>query len=32
MWLLWLALIATVASGVSYFLAFFRQYPENPLP
>ena len=32
MWLLWLALIATVASGVSYFLAFFRQYPESPLP
>ncbi len=31
-WLLWLALIATVASGVSYFWAFFRQYPENPLP
>jgi CDP-diacylglycerol--glycerol-3-phosphate 3-phosphatidyltransferase len=27
--LLWLALIATVASGVSYFLGFFRQYPES---
>jgi CDP-diacylglycerol--glycerol-3-phosphate 3-phosphatidyltransferase len=32
MGLLWLALIATVASGVSYFRAFFRQYPESPLP
>ncbi len=32
MWLLWLALIATVASGVSYFRAFFRQYPEHQLP
>jgi CDP-diacylglycerol---glycerol-3-phosphate 3-phosphatidyltransferase len=27
--LLWLALIATLASGVSYFWGFFRQYPEN---
>jgi CDP-diacylglycerol--glycerol-3-phosphate 3-phosphatidyltransferase len=32
MWLLWLALIATVASGVSYFWSFFHQYPESPLP
>jgi CDP-diacylglycerol--glycerol-3-phosphate 3-phosphatidyltransferase len=32
MGLLWLALVATVASGVSYFRAFFRQYPESPLP
>jgi len=32
MWLLWLALIATVASGVSYFRAFFLQYPEPRLP
>jgi len=30
--LLWLALLATVASGVSYFWAFFRQYPEGLLP
>lgn len=30
--LLWLALVATVASGVSYFWGFFREYPENPLP
>jgi CDP-diacylglycerol--glycerol-3-phosphate 3-phosphatidyltransferase len=29
MGLLWLALIVTVASGVGYFLAFFRQYPES---
>jgi CDP-diacylglycerol--glycerol-3-phosphate 3-phosphatidyltransferase len=27
--LLWLALIVTLTSGVGYFLAFFRQYPEN---
>jgi CDP-diacylglycerol--glycerol-3-phosphate 3-phosphatidyltransferase len=27
--LLWLALIITLASGVGYFLAFFRQYPES---
>ena len=27
--LLWLALITTVASGVGYFLTFFRQYPEG---
>lgn len=27
--LLWLALIITVASGVGYFLAFFKQYPES---
>ncbi len=26
--LLWLALAITLASGVGYFLAFFRQYPE----
>jgi CDP-diacylglycerol--glycerol-3-phosphate 3-phosphatidyltransferase len=25
--LLWLAMIVTVASGASYFLTFFRQYP-----
>jgi CDP-diacylglycerol--glycerol-3-phosphate 3-phosphatidyltransferase len=31
-WLLWLALIATVASGVSYFRTFFRQYPKTRLP
>jgi len=30
--LLWLALIATVVSGVSYFWTFFRQYPESLLP
>jgi CDP-diacylglycerol--glycerol-3-phosphate 3-phosphatidyltransferase len=30
--LLWLALIITVASGVGYFLAFFRQYPESRQP
>ncbi len=30
--LLWLALIATLASGVSYFWLFFRQYPETRLP
>lgn len=30
--LLWLALITTVASGVGYFLAFFRQYPESRQP
>jgi CDP-diacylglycerol--glycerol-3-phosphate 3-phosphatidyltransferase len=29
--LLWLALVATVASGVSYFWTFFQQYPESPL-
>jgi CDP-diacylglycerol--glycerol-3-phosphate 3-phosphatidyltransferase len=27
--LLWLALIITVSSGVSYFLTFFRQMPES---
>jgi CDP-diacylglycerol--glycerol-3-phosphate 3-phosphatidyltransferase len=27
--LLWVALIITLASGVGYFLAFFRQYPDN---
>ncbi len=27
--LLWLALIITLASGVGYFLAFFRQQPES---
>jgi len=32
MGLLWLAVIATVVSGVSYFWTFFRQYPENLLP
>jgi CDP-diacylglycerol--glycerol-3-phosphate 3-phosphatidyltransferase len=32
MGLLWLALIATLASGVSYFWAFFQQYPESPGP
>ncbi len=32
MGLLWLALIATVVSGVSYFWTFFRQYPESLLP
>jgi CDP-diacylglycerol--glycerol-3-phosphate 3-phosphatidyltransferase len=32
MGLLWLALIATLVSGVSYFRAFFRQYPESQLP
>jgi CDP-diacylglycerol---glycerol-3-phosphate 3-phosphatidyltransferase len=32
LWLLWLALIATVASGVSYFWEFFHRYPESPLP
>jgi CDP-diacylglycerol--glycerol-3-phosphate 3-phosphatidyltransferase len=30
--LLWIALVVTVASGVGYFLAFFRQSPENPSP
>jgi CDP-diacylglycerol---glycerol-3-phosphate 3-phosphatidyltransferase len=30
--LLWLALIATVISGVSYFWTFFKQYPESPAP
>jgi CDP-diacylglycerol--glycerol-3-phosphate 3-phosphatidyltransferase len=30
--LLWLALLATVASGVSYFWSFFKQYPESPAP
>jgi CDP-diacylglycerol---glycerol-3-phosphate 3-phosphatidyltransferase len=29
MGLLWLALITTIASGVGYFLAFFRQYPSE---
>jgi CDP-diacylglycerol--glycerol-3-phosphate 3-phosphatidyltransferase len=28
--LLWLALIATLASGVSYFWTFFKEYPESP--
>lgn len=28
--LLWVALIVTVASGVGYFLAFFRQSPDSP--
>ncbi len=32
MGLLWLALIVTVASGASYFLTFFRQYPESRQP
>jgi CDP-diacylglycerol--glycerol-3-phosphate 3-phosphatidyltransferase len=32
MGLLVLALIITVASGVGYFLAFFRQYPESHQP
>jgi CDP-diacylglycerol--glycerol-3-phosphate 3-phosphatidyltransferase len=32
MGLLWLALVATLVSGVSYFRAFFRQYPESPIP
>jgi CDP-diacylglycerol--glycerol-3-phosphate 3-phosphatidyltransferase len=32
MWLLWLALIATLVSGVSYFWGFFKQYPESPAP
>ena len=27
--LLWLALITTLASGVGYFLAFFRQYSDS---
>lgn len=27
--LLWLAMIVTIASGVGYFLTFFRQYPEG---
>jgi CDP-diacylglycerol--glycerol-3-phosphate 3-phosphatidyltransferase len=27
--LLWLALFTTLASGVSYFLTFFKQYPEG---
>ncbi len=30
--LLWLALIITLTSGVGYFLAFFRQYPESRQP
>lgn len=30
--LLWLALIATLVSGVSYFWSFFQQYRESPLP
>lgn len=30
--LLWLAMIVTVASGASYFMTFFRQYPENRQP
>ena len=30
--LLWLALVATVASGVSYFWGFFSQYPERSMP
>jgi CDP-diacylglycerol--glycerol-3-phosphate 3-phosphatidyltransferase len=30
--LLWLAMIVTVASGASYFLTFFRQYPESRQP
>jgi CDP-diacylglycerol--glycerol-3-phosphate 3-phosphatidyltransferase len=30
--LLWLALIATLVSGVSYFWSFFQQYQENPFP
>jgi CDP-diacylglycerol---glycerol-3-phosphate 3-phosphatidyltransferase len=30
--LLWLALVATIASGVSYFWAFYQQYPESLLP
>jgi CDP-diacylglycerol--glycerol-3-phosphate 3-phosphatidyltransferase len=30
--LLWLALIATLVSGVSYFWSFFQQYKESPLP
>jgi CDP-diacylglycerol--glycerol-3-phosphate 3-phosphatidyltransferase len=29
MGLLWLALITTLASGVGYFLGFFRQYPSE---
>jgi CDP-diacylglycerol--glycerol-3-phosphate 3-phosphatidyltransferase len=29
MGLLWLALITTLASGVSYFLTFFRQFSES---
>lgn len=29
--LLWLALFATVASGVSYFWSFFQQHPETPV-
>ena len=32
MGLLWLALIITVASGVGYFRAFFRQYPRSRQP
>jgi CDP-diacylglycerol--glycerol-3-phosphate 3-phosphatidyltransferase len=31
MGLLWLALVATVASGVSYFWSFFHPYPESRL-
>lgn len=31
MGLLWLALLVTLASGVGYFLAFFRQYPKEGL-
>jgi CDP-diacylglycerol--glycerol-3-phosphate 3-phosphatidyltransferase len=27
--LLWVAMIVTVASGVGYFLGFFRQWPES---
>jgi CDP-diacylglycerol--glycerol-3-phosphate 3-phosphatidyltransferase len=30
--LLWLALIATLVSGVSYFWLFFKQYQESSLP
>jgi len=29
MGLLWLAMVVTITSGVSYFLTFFRQYPES---
>jgi len=32
MGLLWLALIITLTSGVGYFLAFFRQFPESRQP